>query len=60
MKRLTFLGKLIVKFVSHQEEGLSLVENALLLALLALICLAGLTALGSRINAMCSSIANSM
>jgi Flp pilus assembly pilin Flp len=50
---------LIVKFVTRQEEGLSLVESALLLALLALVC-AGITALATQINAMCSNIVNSL
>jgi Flp pilus assembly pilin Flp len=50
----------MVQFVTREEEGLSIVEDALLLALLALVCVAGITALGDRINTMCSTIFNSL
>jgi Flp pilus assembly pilin Flp len=60
MKRLSSTWKLIVKFVTRQEEGLSVVENALLLALVALICVGVITAFGTRINAMCGNLANSL
>ena len=60
MKRLSFTWKLIVKFVTRQEEGLSVVENALLLALVALICVGVITAFGTQINTMCGNLANSL
>ena len=40
------------KFFSHKEEGASLVEYGLLVALIALACIVALTALGTQLAAM--------
>jgi Flp pilus assembly pilin Flp len=60
MKRLSLTWKLIVKFVTRQEEGLSIVEHALLLALIAVICVGVITAFGTRINDMCAQLVNTL
>jgi pilus assembly protein Flp/PilA len=47
------------KFV-RDEEGASLAEYGLLLALIAVVCLAGMTALGSKINNMFNTVASTI
>jgi len=44
----------------RDEEGASLAEYGLLLALIALVCLVGMTALGTQINAMFGSLATAI
>jgi pilus assembly protein Flp/PilA len=60
MKRLVALRKCVVAFLTRREEGMSVVEYGLLLALLALVCVGALVALGSRINSMCAVIGGSL
>jgi pilus assembly protein Flp/PilA len=43
-----------------QEEGASLAEYGLLLALIAIVCLAGVTLLGSVINSMFSQLSSTI
>ena len=43
------------KFLRGQQEGATLAEYALLLALIALVCVAAITALGTQISTMFSS-----
>jgi len=45
---------------AREEEGASLAEYGLLLALIALVCLAGMTILGTKINAMFSQISSTI
>lgn len=47
------------KFVT-QEEGASLVEYGLLVALIAVVCIAGITALGGKLNTMFSGLATTI
>jgi pilus assembly protein Flp/PilA len=47
------------KFV-RDEEGATLAEYGLLLALIAVVCLAAITTLGTKISTMFSTVANSV
>ena len=47
------------KFV-RDEEGASLAEYGLLLALIAVVCIAGMTVLGGKINTMFTTLAASI
>jgi pilus assembly protein Flp/PilA len=47
------------KFI-RSEEGASLAEYGLLLALIALVCIGGMTLLGSQINSMFSSLSTAI
>jgi pilus assembly protein Flp/PilA len=47
------------KFV-REEEGASLAEYGLLLALIAVVCIAGMTFLGSTINTMFNTVASTV
>jgi Flp pilus assembly pilin Flp len=60
VKRLTAARKSVVKSVTGREEGVSIVETGPLLALIALVCFAATTALGTKINSVCSSIVASI
>ncbi len=48
------------RLVRAREEGASLAEYGLLLALIALVCLAAITLLGTQISSMFVSIAGSL
>lgn len=48
------------KFFGRQEEGASLVEYGLLVALIAIVCIAGVTAVGSKAQAVFNSIAGAL
>jgi pilus assembly protein Flp/PilA len=50
----------VKKFFRKGEEGASLAEYGLLLALIAVVCLAAITLLGSQISAMFVSIAGNV
>ena len=71
MKYLTTIRKFVRKFITRQEEGATLAEYGLLLALIAVVCIgaiallaavcfAAVSILGSRINTMCSSLVNTL
>jgi len=47
------------KFV-RDEEGASLAEYGLLLALIAIVCMAGISLLGTQINGMFSNVSNTI
>lgn len=49
--------KFVGKFLTRKEEGASLAEYGLLLALIAVICIAAISLLGTRISSMFSSLA---
>jgi pilus assembly protein Flp/PilA len=57
---LTASRKFIRKFITRQEEGATLAEYGLLLALIAVVCIAAITALGTKISTMFSSVAASI
>ena len=48
----------LVRRVVHSDEGASMVEYALLLALVAVVCLGAITLLGTSANQKFSTIAN--
>ncbi len=56
---MTQLLKAAGRFV-REEEGASLAEYGLLLALIALVCLAGMTLLGTVINSMFSQVSSTI
>jgi pilus assembly protein Flp/PilA len=60
MKYLTVARKFVRKFVTRQEEGATLAEYGLLLALIAVVCLAAITVLGTQISTMFSTVAGSI
>jgi pilus assembly protein Flp/PilA len=51
---MAILTKLFLRF--REERGASLVEYALLLALIALVCIAAVTSLGGAVNSKFSSV----
>jgi pilus assembly protein Flp/PilA len=48
------------RFLTRKEEGASLVEYGLLLALIAVICIAAISLLGTNVSTMFSTIAGSI
>jgi pilus assembly protein Flp/PilA len=55
------LGKVFARFGElSREDGQALVEYALIIALVALVCIAGLTALGVNINTLLQGIADTV
>jgi pilus assembly protein Flp/PilA len=56
---MTMLRTFATKFVA-EEEGASLAEYGLLLALIAVICLTAITLLGTNISKMFSVVSNSV
>jgi len=56
---MTKLRTAAAKFV-RSEEGASLAEYGLLLALIAVICIGGMTVLGTKINSMFSALSTSI
>jgi pilus assembly protein Flp/PilA len=60
MKYLTAARKFFVKYVTRQEEGATLAEYGLLLALIAVVCLTAIAALGSRISTMFQQLSTSI
>jgi pilus assembly protein Flp/PilA len=60
VKYLTVTRKFFARFVRRQEEGATLAEYGLLLALIAVVCIAAITLLGTTISSMFTSIAGSV
>jgi pilus assembly protein Flp/PilA len=61
MKQFLASAKKIVRaFITRQEEGATLAEYGLLLALIAVICIAAITLLGTQISAMFSTVQGSV
>ena len=60
MKHLTAARKFFAKFVTRREEGATLAEYGLLLALIAVVCIGAITLLGSQISSMFSAIASTI
>jgi pilus assembly protein Flp/PilA len=50
----------IKKLVRKDEEGATLAEYGLLLALIAVVCITAITALGTRISTMFSTLSTSI
>jgi pilus assembly protein Flp/PilA len=59
MTMTTFLTAAATKFV-RDEEGATLAEYGLLLALIAVVCLAAITVLGTKISSMFSQVSTSI
>ena len=60
MKYLTVARKFVRKFITRQEEGATLAEYGLLLALIAVVCLSAIAALGTRISTMFQTLSTSI
>jgi pilus assembly protein Flp/PilA len=60
VKYLTATKKFFSRFVRRQEEGATLAEYGLLLALIAVVCIAAITVLGTKISSMFTSVAGSI
>jgi len=56
---MTKLLSTAIKF-GREEEGASLAEYGLLLALIAIVCMAGATLLGTKINSMFSTLSTTI
>jgi pilus assembly protein Flp/PilA len=54
------LVKAVNKLVTGKEEGATLAEYGLLLALIAVVCIAAITVLGTKISAMFVSVSTSI
>lgn len=52
--------KSAVKFFTGKEEGASLAEYGLLLALIAVVCILAITALGTKISSMFEAVQGSI
>ena len=59
-KCLTASKKFVAKYITRKEEGATLAEYGLLLALIAVICIGAITILGTQISAMFSTVAGSV
>ena len=59
-KFLTSAKKFVRKYVTRQEEGATLAEYGLLVALIAVVCIAAIALLGDKISTMFSTVANSI
>ena len=57
---MTKIVKAVRKFVTGKEEAATLAEYGLLLALIAVVCLAAITLLGSTISSMFASLAGTI
>jgi pilus assembly protein Flp/PilA len=60
MKYLAAARKFVAKYVTRKEEGATLAEYGLLLALIAVVCIAAITAVGTKISTMFSTVAGSI
>lgn len=60
MKYFTAAKKFVAKFITRTEEGATLAEYGLLLALIAVVCLAAIKALGTQISSMFAALATSI
>jgi len=52
--------KFVKKYITRQEEGASLAEYGLLLALIAVVCIAAITLLGTQIKSMFTALSSSI
>ena len=59
-KFLSTAKKFVAKYITRKEEGATLAEYGLLLALIAVICIAAITLLGTKISAMFVSVSGSI
>jgi pilus assembly protein Flp/PilA len=59
-KFVTAAKKFVSKYVSRQEEGATLAEYGLLLALIAVVCITAITLLGTKISTMFKALSSSI
>jgi pilus assembly protein Flp/PilA len=52
--------RLVAKYITRKEEGATLAEYGLLLALIAVVCIAAITLLGTQISTMFVTLAGSI
>jgi len=52
--------KFVAKYITRKEEGATLAEYGLLLALIAVVCMAAITLLGSAISSMFTFLAGTV
>ena len=57
---MTAVRRFVGRVLGRQEEGASLAEYGLLLALIAVACIAAITLLGTQISSMFNSLAGSI
>jgi pilus assembly protein Flp/PilA len=57
---LTAAKKFVNKYITRKEEGASLAEYGLLLALIAVVCIAAITLLGTQIKSMFTALSSSI
>jgi pilus assembly protein Flp/PilA len=57
---LTAAKKFVAKYITRKEEGATLAEYGLLLALIAVVCMAAITVLGTKISNMFATLAGSI
>jgi pilus assembly protein Flp/PilA len=57
---LTAARKFVAKYVTRKEEGATLAEYGLLLALIAVVCIAAISLLGTQISTMFVALAGSV
>jgi pilus assembly protein Flp/PilA len=57
---LTAVKKFIAKYITRKEEGATLAEYGLLLALIAVVCIVAIAALGNRISSMFQALSTSI
>jgi pilus assembly protein Flp/PilA len=57
---LTSAKKFVAKYLTRKEEGATLAEYGLLLALIAVVCIVAITALGTQISTMFVNLAGSI
>ena len=60
MKYITAARKFFSKYVTRKEEGATLAEYGLLLALIAVVCIGAIAVLGTKISSMFTSVASSI
>jgi pilus assembly protein Flp/PilA len=60
VKYLLATKKFLGTFVSRKEQGATLAEYSLLLALIALVCIAAITVLGTKISSALVTMAGSI
>ena len=57
---LTAAKKFVAKYITRKEEGASLAEYGLLLALIAVVCIVAIAALGTQISTMFNGLSGSV
>jgi pilus assembly protein Flp/PilA len=60
MKFFTAAKKFAAKYITRKEEGATLAEYGLLLALIAVVCIAAITLVGTKISTMFSTVSVSI